>query len=129
MTLSIKNLVKFLPLYKIFHDNMDGPNNEIQKITMTSLKYIKIQETWLFFILHCINASIHVCTLFNIRMDGVFLWRWRIFVTVLLKVFLRNLSFASTTTPTGEKCRNFLDYRLAWNLCNDEEMDECLWRS
>lgn len=45
MTLSIKNLVKFLPLYKIFHDNMDGPNNEIQKITMTSLKYIKIQET------------------------------------------------------------------------------------
>lgn len=80
------------------HDFIDGPNYEITEMIMTSLKYIKIPETSLVFI----NA-LYICTLFKIKMDGVFLWRWRIFVTVLLKVFLRNLSFASTTTPTGEQ--------------------------
>lgn len=82
-------------------DFIDGPNYEIPEMIMTSLKYINTPETSLVFI----NVLfIYACTstLFKIKMDGVFLWRWRIFVTVLLKVFLRNLSFASTTTPTGE---------------------------
>lgn len=79
------------------YDFIDGFNYEIIEMIMILLKYIKIFEILLVFI-----NVLYICILFKIKMDGVFLWRWRIFVIVLFKVFFRNLFFVFIIIFIGE---------------------------
>lgn len=79
------------------YDLIDGFNYEIIEMIMILLKYIKIFEILLVFI-----NVLYICILFKIKMDGVFLWRWRIFVIVLFKVFFRNLFFVFIIIFIGE---------------------------